>query len=302
MKTIKIICISFLIPIVFTLCFISVEKWFGVHIEANNILLVFVGILATFIVIGNYMQVAEIKEEFREKILKLSDLEKTANEVRREIQESENRICELRKDFESVYEDAIDEQRYREKVNERMKLYIEECKANESHDQKFRFILKDANGPDTDYICKYLPENIQEFMNAKYTSRNPSAMSPLSRSCRVRPILEDADFMRNLLLEKGNYGSIECEIQFLNENEPAPELIFMGSINFENITGVEDYIELGLTHIWASSSLARDMFGGNKNMKNLIDFIIEEKIQWAMEKDKKMQGRKDYIERKLHRS
>jgi hypothetical protein len=41
-----------------------VSKWFGLIITDTNIALTFLGVLATFVVISNYAQVAEIKREF----------------------------------------------------------------------------------------------------------------------------------------------------------------------------------------------------------------------------------------------
>jgi hypothetical protein len=43
-------------------------KYFGFALDAKNVVLTLVGILATFVVVSNYMQVQEVKKEFESKV------------------------------------------------------------------------------------------------------------------------------------------------------------------------------------------------------------------------------------------
>ncbi|MBP1638943.1 MAG: hypothetical protein H6Q17_526 [Bacteroidetes bacterium] len=61
------------------------------------IVLVFVGILATFIVVGNYAQVAEIKKEFQDKIKEINDGNKTErNKLNAELQDKTKELQDLK--------------------------------------------------------------------------------------------------------------------------------------------------------------------------------------------------------------
>jgi hypothetical protein len=58
-------------------------KYFGFALSPDNVVVTFVGILATFVVVSNYMQVLEIKKEFETKISGMeSKYEKDINEVK----------------------------------------------------------------------------------------------------------------------------------------------------------------------------------------------------------------------------
>ena len=59
--------------------------------DYTSTILAFIGIIATFIVISNYMQVRDIKEEFREKVEKL---EKTEQHLFNLIKELEKQLKE----------------------------------------------------------------------------------------------------------------------------------------------------------------------------------------------------------------
>jgi hypothetical protein len=57
-----------LVTIVFWIVAAIVSNWFGFYISDTNIVLTFIGVLATFVVISNYAQVQEIKKVFDDKI------------------------------------------------------------------------------------------------------------------------------------------------------------------------------------------------------------------------------------------
>ena len=73
----KIFVTLIVVTIVFWICAAIVSKWSGFVITDTNVVLTFVGVLATFVVISNYAQMKEIK----------SDAEKQVNILREEIKE-----------------------------------------------------------------------------------------------------------------------------------------------------------------------------------------------------------------------
>lgn len=69
--TILLICIAF--AVLFWLGAIIVANYFGFVITDQNVILTFVGILATFIIISNYEQVQTIEKQTNEQIKKLEN-------------------------------------------------------------------------------------------------------------------------------------------------------------------------------------------------------------------------------------
>jgi archaellum component FlaC len=75
-------------------------KYFGFALDANNVILTLVGILATFVVISNYAQVVEVKNEFKEK---LSTAESLGDEIKR-LEEKFERTANDAKEIEEKLE------------------------------------------------------------------------------------------------------------------------------------------------------------------------------------------------------
>jgi flagellar motor component MotA len=65
------LCITVVTAILFIGGFILVEKHFQIYAAPENTILIFIGILATFIVVSNYAQVADVKKELQKKILEV---------------------------------------------------------------------------------------------------------------------------------------------------------------------------------------------------------------------------------------
>jgi len=76
------LCISVLAVILFIVGFIIIQVCFNINIDPLNTVLVFAGILATFVVITNFAQVAIARDEFHSKTKEFSDLvEKYEKEI-----------------------------------------------------------------------------------------------------------------------------------------------------------------------------------------------------------------------------
>lgn len=176
--------------------------------------------------------------------------------IEERISQIENMIEELQKDIQSIDEDVVDEQRWRQKVNKRVKNYTEECKEKGNQNEKYRFVLVDGDDVNKEYVCKYLPENIQEFISQKFSSSNP-AESLMTRKCRLRLILEDADFMRDIVIEKGIFYCMGCMLSFFYENESEYKPIFLGIIDFKDVFETEGYTEFVEVARWSRDSGGR---------------------------------------------
>lgn len=72
MKIWKQIVISIAVPLVVALLILLTQQFFDTKLEINDTVLMFVGILATFIVVGNYAQVVKIKDEMQEELQRVT--------------------------------------------------------------------------------------------------------------------------------------------------------------------------------------------------------------------------------------
>lgn len=71
----------------------------------ESIVLTFIGILATFIVVGNYAQVSEIKNEFSSKINDIRIDKEAIEETKKEIEQAKEEIEKTKKEIEQAKEE-----------------------------------------------------------------------------------------------------------------------------------------------------------------------------------------------------
>ncbi|MBQ7632439.1 MAG: hypothetical protein IJS82_06780 [Paludibacteraceae bacterium] len=80
-----------IIACVFIVFVIVANKEWGFALSSNNVVLTFVGILATFIVITNYAQVSDIKHEVDSKLLQLQrEHDSFVRKVMKELKKNKN--------------------------------------------------------------------------------------------------------------------------------------------------------------------------------------------------------------------
>lgn len=96
-------------------------KCFDVAIELDNVILTLVGILATFVVVGNYMQVKEVKDEFNGKVEK--EVEKAVKEanvltssVREDVNTLKGEISHVREEANRLISEI--ESQFNDRVND----------------------------------------------------------------------------------------------------------------------------------------------------------------------------------------
>ena len=89
-----IICIAVVIPILLVALTVFV-KWLGFDINCSDTILTLIGILATFVVIGNYLQTQAAKQQFESKLSQYKDTIKENMKINSEkIELAINRIEE----------------------------------------------------------------------------------------------------------------------------------------------------------------------------------------------------------------
>jgi flagellar basal body-associated protein FliL len=99
---VKILCVVILCAIVFWALAVCAYQWFGFNvIEAQDIVLTLVGILATFVVISNYAQVQTIKQDFEKNI---SDIERNCKKL---IEENEQKLANEINEIEKRLKDKL---------------------------------------------------------------------------------------------------------------------------------------------------------------------------------------------------
>lgn len=76
---------------IFWVIAVFAAKYYSFYVSHDNIILTMVGILATFVVVSNYVQIADIRKEFN---IRVSELEKMENDIRKEFN---NKVSELEK-------------------------------------------------------------------------------------------------------------------------------------------------------------------------------------------------------------
>lgn len=102
LKIIGLVFLSIIVTFLTAGAIMFVQNKFGLYIDIDGTILTFVGILATFIVVGNYLQVVKIEEKF------VSEVEKLKNENETNLEKINNSIEELKKyTFEASYIAAI---------------------------------------------------------------------------------------------------------------------------------------------------------------------------------------------------
>ncbi|MDR1417262.1 MAG: hypothetical protein LBJ57_07600 [Prevotellaceae bacterium] len=87
--------------VVFWALAIVAYKCFSFALEPTNVILTLVGILATFVVVSNYMQVRDVKDEFGKEVQKIrSELGTKKQEVMAEVEKIlESKVQEIRVEF-----------------------------------------------------------------------------------------------------------------------------------------------------------------------------------------------------------
>jgi len=88
-NTYKLLCCIVLLAIVFFLFAILLNKWLNFGLSDDSVVITFIGILATFVVVSNYMQVKDIQSEF----------EKKTNDLQRDFDKKIADIQNIQKDF-----------------------------------------------------------------------------------------------------------------------------------------------------------------------------------------------------------
>ena len=105
---IALVLFSVFIPILIAFCIMQLQRCYGETLNVNDTILLFVGILATFIVVGNYLQVKSIEEKVDNY---KKELEKQQNQNLRKTKKIEKKIYDLQIDIYrlcgSLYSDML---------------------------------------------------------------------------------------------------------------------------------------------------------------------------------------------------
>lgn len=113
MKIEKLIFLSVTVPLFVAVLILFIQQFFDIKLEINDTVLLFVGILATFIVVGNYAQVVKIENDLKE------ELRRTATE-------------EAKKVFGAIAESSISQDLYMKAMSTKdcddRLLYLKEAK------------------------------------------------------------------------------------------------------------------------------------------------------------------------------
>ena len=102
------------IAFVFWILSIGTIIFFNLTISLESTVLTFVGILATFVVVSNYMQVQDVKREFSNEVKKMNnDFEEKLEKINEKINEINQTKIYVEQKNENMVEDKID--RWRDK-------------------------------------------------------------------------------------------------------------------------------------------------------------------------------------------
>jgi methyl-accepting chemotaxis protein len=83
------------LSVVYFVLAVLLNHFFDFGISPDSIVLVFVGILATFIVVSNYMQVQDIKKEFTNEVARLNDFNNRIERLRDDLNDFEAKLNDL---------------------------------------------------------------------------------------------------------------------------------------------------------------------------------------------------------------
>jgi peptidoglycan hydrolase CwlO-like protein len=72
-------------------------------IDGQNLILGFIGIIATFVVVGNYIQVVDVKNEFREKLRAAENLGNEIKMLEEKFEKTANDAKEIESKVKEVY-------------------------------------------------------------------------------------------------------------------------------------------------------------------------------------------------------
>jgi len=113
--------------------------------------------------------------------------------------------------------------------------------------EKFKFILKNSYGIGADYVCKYLPENIQGLKISKKTSvQVPVGYTIESSFETIKLVKDDADILRKNFFQNGINAVQICELQYLNEMATDYDTVFESFVDFQNMKVTTSFVEFGI--------------------------------------------------------
>jgi tRNA nucleotidyltransferase/poly(A) polymerase len=99
-NTVLLLVIITVFSAIFFAGFICLNTCFKIQIQNESLIITFVGILATFVVVSNYVQVVEIRNQFSEKVKTMEDKIKELSEIKNRMLEHTNSDSILLKVFE----------------------------------------------------------------------------------------------------------------------------------------------------------------------------------------------------------
>jgi hypothetical protein len=162
--------------IVFFLFAIALNKWCGFGITDSSIVIAFIGVLATFVVVSNYMQVQEIRKEFDAKI------KNTESDLKEEIN---TRIDLKSNELEAHITYAISIQQYR---NKDFDMALMGCLVALERYVKFDLILAESV---LDYIIKNIIYANDYNFNNRYTAKEKIECKKCAESAYMIQQLEE---------------------------------------------------------------------------------------------------------------